>query len=140
MVRLPFGLHRAASPRHGDIGSFFGKLEVRVLEALWRRGDEASVRDLQSEFPGTAYTTLMTTLDRLFKKGLLLREKEGLAWRYVPAVTRAAFEQRRVDALAARIVAQHGDAGLAAFVDAAAAADGPLLDRLEELIRARRGR
>lgn len=119
-----------------------GPLEADVLALVWDL-ETATARELfaQQAQPGErAYTTLMTTLDRLFKKGLLLREKEGLAWRYVPAVTRASFEQRRVDALAARIVAQHGDAGLAAFVDAAAAADGPLLDRLEELIRARRSR
>ena len=119
-----------------------GPLEADVLGLVWEL-ETATARELfarQAQPGERAYTTLMTTLDRLFKKGLLLREKEGLAWRYVPAVTREAFEQKRVDALAARIVAQHGDAGLAAFVDAAAAADGPLLDRLEELIRVRRGR
>lgn len=119
-----------------------GPLEADVLALVWEL-ETVTARDLfaRQARPGErAYTTLMTTLDRLFKKGLLLRQKEGLAWRYVPAVTRVAFEQKRVDALAARIVAQHGDAGLAAFVDAAAAADGPLLDRLEELIRARRSR
>lgn len=119
-----------------------GPLEADVLDLVWEL-ETATARELyarQAEPGERAYTTLMTTLDRLFKKGLLLREKEGLAWRYVPAVTRGAFAQKRVDALAARIVAQHGDAGLAAFVDAAAAADGPLLDRLEELIRARRTR
>lgn len=119
-----------------------GPLEADVLALVWEL-ETATARELFARQPQPgerAYTTLMTTLDRLFKKGLLLREKEGLAWRYVPAVTREAFAQKRVDALAARIVAQHGDAGLAAFVDAAAAADGPLLDRLEELIRARRSR
>lgn len=117
-----------------------GPLEADVLNLVWCL-ESATARELftRQVQPGErAYTTLMTTLDRLFRKGLLRRDKEGLAWRYTPAVTRQAFEQKRVDALAARIVAQHGDAGLAAFVDAAATADGPLLDRLEELIRARR--
>ena len=119
-----------------------GPLEADVLALVWEL-ETATARELfarQTQPGERAYTTLMTTLDRLFKKGVLLREKEGLAWRYVPAVTREAFARKRVDALAARIVALHGDAGLAAFVDAAAAADGPLLDRLEELIRARRSR
>ncbi len=119
-----------------------GPLEAEVLDLVWSL-ETVSARELfarQAQPGERAYTTLMTTLDRLFKKGLLRRDKEGLAWRYAPAVTRPAFEQKRVDALAARIVAQHGDVGLAAFVDAAAAADGPLLDRLEELIRARRSR
>lgn len=117
-----------------------GPLEVEVLDLVWSL-ETVTARELFSrqDQPGVrAYTTLMTTLDRLFKKGLLRRDKEGLAWRYAPAVTRQAFAQKRVDALAARIVGGHGDAGLAAFVDAAAAAEGPLLDRLEELIRARR--
>lgn len=119
-----------------------GPLEEEVLGLTWEL-QTATARELferQTEAGARAYTTLMTTLDRLFKKGLLRREKEGLAWRYWPAVTREAFAQKRVDALAFRIVEQHGDAGLAAFVDAAAAADGPLLDRLEALILARRAR
>jgi predicted transcriptional regulator len=119
-----------------------GPLEEEVMGLVWSLGT-ATARELfaQQVEPGErAYTTLMTTLDRLFKKGLLHREKEGLAWRYSAALRREELSQRRVDALATRILAQHGDAGLAAFVDAAAAAEGPLLDRLEELIRARRGR
>ncbi len=118
-----------------------GPLEAELLNLVWTSGNVTAREVFERQAPGArAYTTFMTTLDRLFQKGLLRRDKEGLAWRYAAAVTREAFQQARVDALAARIVAQHGDAGLAAFVDAAAAADGPLLDRLEELIRARRVR
>ena len=40
---------------HG-LASVFGALELRVLEALWRRGEDASVRDLMPEFPQAAYT------------------------------------------------------------------------------------
>jgi len=57
----------------------FGPLEWRVLEALWERGDAASVRDLQPRFSDIAYTTLMTTLDRLHRKGVLDRTKQGRA-------------------------------------------------------------
>ena len=59
----------------------FGALELRVLEALWARADAATVRDLEPAFAGIAYTTLMTTLDRLHRKGVLLREKAGRALR-----------------------------------------------------------
>jgi predicted transcriptional regulator len=119
-----------------------GPLEEELLNLVWNNGNVTAREVFERQAPAgvRAYTTFMTTLDRLFHKGLLRRDKEGLAWRYAAAVTREAFQQARVDALAARIVARHGDAGLAAFVDAAAAADGPLLDRLEELIRARRVR
>ena len=61
-----------------------GPLEQRVLDGLWTRGS-ATVRELLEDgYPGLAYTTLMTTLDRLFKKGLLTRSEEGRAFRYVP--------------------------------------------------------
>jgi len=59
-----------------------------MLEALWARGD-ATVRDLVDSGCGDlAYTTVMTTLDRLFKKGLLTRLEEGRAFRYTPRFSR----------------------------------------------------
>ena len=54
-----------------------GPLEERVLDALWTRGCPCSVRDLHPLFPAVAYTTLMTTMDRLHRKGVLAREKHG---------------------------------------------------------------
>ena len=53
---------------------------VSVLEALWTRDSPASVRDLTPSFQDIAYTTLMTTLDRLHRKGVLDREKHGRAF------------------------------------------------------------
>jgi len=68
--------------------SELGPLEERLLESLWTRGN-ATVRELiEAECHDLAYTTVMTTLDRLFKKKLLSREAEGRAFRYVPLVTR----------------------------------------------------
>jgi predicted transcriptional regulator len=65
-----------------------GALERQVMEHLWRAGREASVRDVHEAFaPSLAYTTLMTTLDRLHKKGLLRRRKEGRAFVYAPSVS-----------------------------------------------------
>ena len=65
-----------------------GPLEQRMLEALWARGN-ATVRDLlEAGCQDLAYTTVMTTLDRLFKKGLLTRSEEGRAFRYAPQFSR----------------------------------------------------
>lgn len=117
-----------------------GALEHLVMEAVWS-GGAGTVRDVCDHLPegeARAYTTVMTTLDRLHRKGLLRREKEGLAWRYAAVLTREAWEKALADALASRILAEHGDVGLAAFVDAAA--DDALLDRLAELVEARRRR
>lgn len=65
-----------------------GPLERRLLEVIWGRGN-ATVRELvESGNTGLAYTTLMTTLDRLYKKNLLSRQAEGRAFRYTPRFTR----------------------------------------------------
>ncbi|XKF14192.1 BlaI/MecI/CopY family transcriptional regulator [Knoellia locipacati] len=65
------------------------------MEQLWdlaaQRPEGASVRDVLETLPaerGLAYTTVMTVLDRLSKKGLVTRERDGRAWRYTPAGTR----------------------------------------------------
>ena len=119
----------------------FGPLEWRVLETLWNRATEASVRDLQPEFSEIAYTTLMTTLDRLYRKGVLLRTKQGRAFFYQPRLTRPEFESARV--ANALLVALKGDDAslvplMSYFVEAVSDRDHELLDELEALVRARR--
>lgn len=116
-----------------------GRLESEVMDIVWRHGP-STARDVCGRMTGKrerAYTTIMTTMDRLHRKGLLLREKDGPAWRYAAAMSRAGFEKAAADTLAMGILRAHGDAGLAAFVDAAAH-DDQLLDRLSQLIAERR--
>ena len=70
-----------------------GKLEREVMEEVWRRG-ESSVRAVHEALGGrVAYTTVMTTLDRLYKKGLLDRRKEGRAFVYAARVSAEEFER-----------------------------------------------
>ena len=117
-----------------------GELETLVMDVAWSGGD-LTVREVCDRLEGDAsraYTTIMTTMDRLFSKGLLSREKDGQAWRYRPALTRAAFEHALADHLATEILNAHGEIGLVAFVDAASA-DPAMLDRLEALIALRKG-
>jgi predicted transcriptional regulator len=119
----------------------FGPLEWRVLEALWARDKAASVRDLQPEFTDIAYTTLMTTLDRLHRKGVLDRSKRGRAFFYIPQLTRPEFESARA-ATALRLALAQDETALrpllSFFVDAVGDRDRELLDELEALVRARR--
>jgi predicted transcriptional regulator len=119
----------------------FGPLEWRVLEALWRRTDAASVRDLQPGFPDIAYTTLMTTLDRLFRKGALARIKQGRAFFYQTKFTRPELESARA-ASALRVAIEGKDAAITPlmsfFVTAVGDRDHELLDELEAMVRARR--
>ena len=96
-----------------------GPLERRVLELLWERHGGARVRDLQPSFPDIAYTTLMTTLDRLHRKGYLDRMADGRAFAYRPRVTRA-------------------EAVLSSFAEEVGALDADTLEELEQLVRERR--
>jgi predicted transcriptional regulator len=117
-----------------------GKLEERVMELMWAAGAR-SVRDVVRALGGKlAYTTVMTTLDRLYKKGLLARVKEGNAFVYHAATSRDEYHRRVVEETVTALLAKSGDPVLAGFVDAAAARDTRNLARLERLIAAwRRG-
>lgn len=87
-----------------------------------------------------AYTTIMTTLDRLHTKGLLTRTKDGNAFRYAPAMDRAEYHRRLVAAVVEPLLRDGATPALAAFVDAAADHDEANLARLEQLIRDHRSR
>jgi predicted transcriptional regulator len=119
-----------------------GKLERAVMECAWQRGT-VSVRDVHDEFAGrVAYTTLMTTLDRLYKKNLLARHKDGRAFIYAPRVSPAEFERGIavdvLDALLGRSDEQAVEPVLACIVDAVSERDRELLDELERLVKEKR--
>jgi predicted transcriptional regulator len=121
------------------LASVFGSLELRVLEALWTRGAEASVRDILDEFPHAAYTTLMTTMERLHRKGVLERRKDGRAFLYRPVSSRDEMETGLV-ARALEPLLRSGSAQpiLSCFVDEVSRHDERLLDELERLVREKR--
>jgi len=119
----------------------FGPLEIRVLDALWARGTAACVRDIQPSFPGVAYTTLMTTLDRLFRKGTLTRHKSGRAFFYQPKASQVELISELAGSTFATMLPSDSDAMrpiLSLFVDTVSERDQKLLDELEQLVRARR--
>jgi predicted transcriptional regulator len=69
----------------------FGDLEAAVMDRLWAWGRSATVREVVEDLQASrdiAYTTVMTVMDNLHRKGALAREKDGRAWRYMPVRTR----------------------------------------------------
>jgi predicted transcriptional regulator len=124
-----------------DAARVLGELEQRVMELLWAQAPLA-VREVQARVARgkLAYTTLMTTLDRLYKKGLLARDKVGLSFVYRPAIDRDEYQRRVVEAAVAPFLEQGSRAVLAAFVEVAAGVSEENLAQLEELIAARRRR
>jgi predicted transcriptional regulator len=83
--------------------SSLGELERAVMEVLWDRPTPVAVRDVAEALAPRelAYTTVMTVLDRLAKKGFVHRQRDGRAWRYEPANSREEYvAQLMLDALA----------------------------------------
>ena len=72
----------------------FGELEAVIMERLWERGRPALVREVLDDLRGDrdlAYTTVMTVMDNLHRKGWLRRERDGRAWRYEPTGSRSGY-------------------------------------------------
>lgn len=129
------------SPASSSPSSFLGRLELGVMEILWLHG-ESSVRDVVQKIARPlAYTTIMTTLDRLYKKNFLERRKSERAFLYSPRLSRADWERKRADDLIAGFFGgpqPSRDLLISCLVDAVGQHDGALLDELEKKIRARR--
>jgi len=126
-----------------------GPLEREVMETVWHHcerdgtaADGVSVRDVHLAFgERLAYTTLMTTLDRLHKKGLLERRKDGRAFLYSPRLSPQEYENSLargvIDTLLGR--GREGvEPVLACIVDAVGAHDRALLDELDRLVEEKR--
>jgi predicted transcriptional regulator len=120
--------------------SDLGPLEMKLLRTLWQCGS-ATVREIvaRGQVAG-AYTTLMTTLDRLHKKGILDRAPEGRAFRYSPRQTEDEF---RASIAATAIhqmlgASERAAAPLSYLVEAVTDYDRSLLDELERAIERKR--
>jgi len=110
-----------------------------LLEQVWGRGN-ATVREiLEGADLNIAYTTVMTTLDRLYKKGLLSRIAEGRAFRYSPRYSQQEL-QRAAAGVAIRQLLDAGANGmpLSYLVEAVSEHDVQLLDQLQELVEQKR--
>src|SRR5450631_4434068 len=117
-----------------------GPFEQEVMQKVWARGS-ATVRELIADGEiRQAYTTVMTTMDRLYKKKLLGRVAEGRAFRYTPRHTPE--ELQRVTALESiKQLLGSGDASslpLSYLVEALTTHDVLLLDELQLLVERKR--
>lgn len=117
-----------------------GALEREVMEIVWSH-EEINVRETADRFGSPiAYTTVMTTMDRLYKKGLLSRRKVGRAFVYRATATRHELEGAVASELVQSLLQDRSEPLqiLSSLVDAVSERDRALLDELERLIREKR--
>ena len=115
------------------------ELESEVMEELWRSG-EASVRSVMEALNKTshkdrAYTTYMTIMARLHKKGLLLRRREGKTDYYAPEYGRDEYVGLRARSQVDELITQYGDAALSHFARQMASLDPARRRALQRLAR-----
>lgn len=96
-----------------------GDLEREVMEVMWFRA-EASVRDVLETLNADgdrsrAYTTIMTVMGNLVRKGLLLRRREGRTDIYRVALARESYADARARHEIEALVSRYGDVALAHF-------------------------
>jgi predicted transcriptional regulator len=115
------------------------ELETEVMEELWRSG-EAPVRAVMDALNNRtskkrAYTTYMTIMARLHKKGMLVRRREGKTDFYAPSQDREQYEALRARAQVEDLVAQYGDVALSNFAQQMASLDPARRRALQRLAR-----
>ncbi|MCA9564729.1 MAG: BlaI/MecI/CopY family transcriptional regulator [Myxococcales bacterium] len=119
-------------------------LEAEIMDVVWESGwSEFSVADVHRHLETQreiAYTTVMTTVARLFDKELLGRRKDGRRYLYSPTMSRAAFTEAMTREVLNSLPPVGKDTAFALLVERVAEADSAELDRIEALIRKRRER
>ena len=130
---------RGFKPGARGAGHVLGELETAVMEVLWRTPGQTvnEVEEHLRERRGSAHTTVLTTLDRMHRKGYLLREKQGKAFVYTPRYTREEFERGVAQEVLGALLGQFTEPALSAFVDLVGE-NAEALDRVEAMIREKR--
>jgi len=120
--------------------SQIGDLEADIMNLVWEKG-KATVQDVQEALAPRrtlAYTTVMTVMSRLAEKGFLSREKEGRAYMYRPAIPQERAAGSILQTLVRRLYAGATGKAIAQLLETEEDVDDAELERLEQLIRARR--
>jgi predicted transcriptional regulator len=130
-------------PNREGLGKFLGDLELFLITIIWSWPEPypvtvKAVYETASEQRSLAYTSVLSTMTNLVKKGLLRVEKEQFAHRYWPTSTRAEFEQRMYGRLMGQLMRDLSSPLISHLVGSLEAEDPELLDALYEEIQRRR--
>ncbi len=126
-------------PGMQGLDKVLGKLESEIMEIVWRKGCQVSIRDIYAEIQANrkiAYTTVMTVMGRLAAKNLLQKWPVGNTYYFLPAVTRDEFTRSVVGKVMDSLLDDFADATLAHFVQRVQKDDRETIRKLEEMLAA----
>ncbi|AUD78819.1 MULTISPECIES: BlaI/MecI/CopY family transcriptional regulator [Kangiella] len=118
-----------------------GELEKQVLQYLWEYPDSDAKQVhvvLSNQRGGGTLNTIQSTLDRLYKKGLLSRKKKGLAYYYKAKLDREHLIAKLIDNVTSDFVRAGENSLIAAFSSISSDLDDSQLEELEQLIQKQR--
>lgn len=115
------------------------ELEAEVMDTVWQGEDEVTVRDVLEALNAgpkqRAYTTIMTIMSRLHRKGLLERERRGKTDLYRPVLTREEYLDARAKREVDELVADYGELALAHFARQLRTLDPKRREQLRKLAK-----
>lgn len=120
------------------LSKFLGKLELAVMEIVWK-SDQVSVADVVSKINRGdrefAYTTIMTVMQRLNRKGWLAVDKSGRAYLYRAALAPQEAEADAISKILRGLLKDHGDLAIAQFMSEFSKITPEQLDKLDKLAK-----
>jgi predicted transcriptional regulator len=121
-----------------------GTLETQVMEAIWDAAEPVAVEDVRTKLEAqgkeSAYTTIMTTMSRLFDKGLLQREQRGRAYYYWPTLSRSELDRSVTRRVIDGLLASFTEPAISYFVEAVRDGHPEQFDQLAQIIDEHRRR
>ena len=121
------------------LGRLLGACEHRVMDVVWKSDGSVTVRRVVDALPdpALAYTTVMTVMQRLVEKGLLIRDGEGQSYRYRARYTPEEFYRTMAGKFLRHVREEFGDVAIACFVEEAGKTDRRKLRKLLRRLRQR---
>ena len=127
-------------PHKAGLGRVLGDIERLVMDILWSRGEVTGrevLEEIQKERP-LAFTTILTVMDRLLKKGLIKRKKMGGVFVYAPSISRDEFVKQVSEEVLEGILDISVSSAASSFVDILYKTSPDEMDRLSRLIEERK--
>ena len=125
-------------PANDGLQKMLGRLETQIMEVMWEMPDPVSVETVREALAErgkkAAYTTVMTTLSRLYAKGLLTREQRGKAYYYIPRVSRRELTSSVTKQVIDGLLGAFAEPAMAYFVEALSDESPDKLEQLAHLI------